>query len=113
MPQSHHSATLIVPPEPTDHSLGLDHAPITVIEYGDFECPSCKLASQTQIAALYSRCDPQPLWNGGRCCIRSVPSFRPNDIASPHARRRSDDLLPQKLDQDQGCQSGQPNNAYL
>jgi protein-disulfide isomerase len=47
MPQSQHVATLTVPPEPTDHSLGLDHAPVIVVEYGDFECPSCKLASQT------------------------------------------------------------------
>ena len=52
MPQSHHAATLTVPPEPTDHSLGLDHAPITVIEYGDFECPSCKLASHTPTLLL-------------------------------------------------------------
>jgi protein-disulfide isomerase len=52
MPQSHHAATLTVPPEPTDHSLGLDHAPVTVIEYGDFECPSCKVASQTPTLLL-------------------------------------------------------------
>lgn len=26
----------------TDHLLGDPHAPITVVEYGDFECPICK-----------------------------------------------------------------------
>ncbi len=26
----------------TDHLLGDPHAPVTVVEYGDFECPICK-----------------------------------------------------------------------
>jgi protein-disulfide isomerase len=39
-----HSITLAVPPQPTDHLLGSEHAPVTLIEYGDFECPSCKVA---------------------------------------------------------------------
>jgi protein-disulfide isomerase len=29
----------------TDHVLGPDHAPVIVIEYGDFECPNCKQAA--------------------------------------------------------------------
>jgi protein-disulfide isomerase len=33
--------------EPTDHSEGSEHAGITVLEYGDFECPSCKVAATT------------------------------------------------------------------
>jgi protein-disulfide isomerase len=28
----------------TDHTLGPRAAPVAVVEYGDFECPSCKLA---------------------------------------------------------------------
>src|SRR5271156_4814283 len=38
--------TLAVPPDPMDHSRGSEHARITLIEYGDFECPSCKVAMQ-------------------------------------------------------------------
>jgi protein-disulfide isomerase len=42
-----HTVTLADPPEPTDHAQGSDHAPVVLIEYGDFECPSCKVAIQT------------------------------------------------------------------
>ena len=42
-----HPITLAVPPEPTDHSLGSDHARVVVVEYGDFECPGCKVAATT------------------------------------------------------------------
>jgi protein-disulfide isomerase len=41
------SISLADPPEPTDHSLGSEHARVTVVEYGDFECPSCKVAAAT------------------------------------------------------------------
>ncbi len=39
--------TLAVPPQPNDHSQGDVHARVTLVEYGDFECPSCKLAAPT------------------------------------------------------------------
>jgi protein-disulfide isomerase len=39
-----HRRDLTVAVNAADHSLGPDHAPVTVVEYGDFECPSCKSA---------------------------------------------------------------------
>ena len=33
---------LAVPPAARDHSLGHPHAPVVLVEYGDFECPNCK-----------------------------------------------------------------------
>ena len=38
-------ATLVDPVGAVDHVLGADHAPVVVIEYGDFECPNCKQAA--------------------------------------------------------------------
>lgn len=38
-------ATLAAPLQPTDHILGPEHARVTLIEYGDFECPTCKVAA--------------------------------------------------------------------
>src|SRR5262245_47500286 len=38
-------AQLTIAVDPVDHSLGPAHAPITVVEYGDFECPNCKQAA--------------------------------------------------------------------
>jgi protein-disulfide isomerase len=35
---------LIDPIGATDHVLGPAHAQVEVVEYGDFECPTCKLA---------------------------------------------------------------------
>jgi len=45
-PQSH-SISLAVAVEPTDHLEGSEHARVTLVEYGDFECPSCKVAVST------------------------------------------------------------------
>ena len=47
-----HPITLAVPPQPADHSQGSEHARITVVEYGDFECPGCKVAATTPTLLL-------------------------------------------------------------
>jgi len=39
-----HPFTLTVPVGPADHLLGSAHAPVQVVEYGDFECPHCRQA---------------------------------------------------------------------
>ena len=41
MNMTHKVATLAVPVSAADHRAGPEHGPVTVIEYGDFECPLC------------------------------------------------------------------------
>jgi len=36
---------LTVPIDASDHVLGEPHAPLSIVEYGDFECPNCKQAA--------------------------------------------------------------------
>jgi protein-disulfide isomerase len=42
---AHSHFELTVPIAATDHVLGEPHAGVTVVEYGDFECPNCKQAA--------------------------------------------------------------------
>ena len=76
MTAAQHTATLTVAPEPVDHYLGSLHAPVTLIEYGDFECPSCKLAVQT----------PKLLLQQFPNRIRFIYRHFPLEDAHPHAR---------------------------
>src|SRR6266849_5547482 len=36
---------LTVPANAADHAIGLENALVTIVEYGDFECPNCKQAA--------------------------------------------------------------------
>jgi protein-disulfide isomerase len=52
MSSTPHPVSLTVPPEPTDHYQGPEHARVTLVEYGDFECPNCKMAATTPTLLL-------------------------------------------------------------
>jgi protein-disulfide isomerase len=66
---------LTVPVQPTDHLLGDAHAPVTIVEYGDFECPNCKQAAPA-VKLLLERF-------AGR--VRAVYRHFPLEEVHPHA----------------------------
>jgi protein-disulfide isomerase len=70
-----HPVTLAVAPEPTDHAQGSEHARVIVVEYGDFECPSCKVAAATP-SLLIERFPNQ---------VRFIFRNFPLEEAHPHA----------------------------
>lgn len=73
--QSTHVATLAVPVSLNEHTLGPDHAPVTLVEYGDFECPSCKVAAPA-VKLLLQRFPAR---------VRLVFRHFPLEAAHPHA----------------------------
>jgi len=44
MSRRENRAHLTVPVGPRDHTSGAEDAPLTVVEYGDFQCPHCRNA---------------------------------------------------------------------
>jgi protein-disulfide isomerase len=75
MSETPHPGTLSLPPEPGDHAQGSEHARVIVVEYGDFECPSCKVAAATPFLLL----DRYP----GK--VRFIFRHFPLEQAHPHA----------------------------
>jgi protein-disulfide isomerase len=74
----HHPAQpdpLLQPDEAVDHILGSASAPVTVVEYGDFECPSCAQAHPA-VAMLRAHFGPR---------LRFVYRHYPQREAHPHA----------------------------
>ena len=65
----------------TDHVRGPRDAPVTIIEYGDFECPSCKQAAPA-VLLLVNR-----FQGGVRLVFRHFPleEFHPNALAAAEA----------------------------
>ena len=74
------AATLAVPPQADDHARGAPHASVTVVEYGDFECPSCRLAAP--VAGLLLERYPARL--------RFIYRHFPLEDAHPHALRAAE-----------------------
>jgi len=70
-----HSFELSPPVGGADHILGPSHAAVTVVEYGDFECPNCKQAAPA-VKLLLSRF-------AGR--VRLVYRHFPLEEVHPHA----------------------------
>jgi protein-disulfide isomerase len=56
--RSSHHARLTVPLGPRDHRIGPTDAPVTLVEYGDYQCPYCR-AAHPIVLALIDRMEDQ------------------------------------------------------
>src|SRR5215208_1836194 len=74
------STQLAVPVSEQDHSLGPASAPVTLVEYGDYECPHCRRAHPIVQRAL-RRMDER---------VRFVFRHFPLAEAHPHARQAAE-----------------------
>ena len=81
---------LAVPVSQQDHNLGPSHAPVTIVEYGDFECPNCKQAAPA-LKLLLER------FNGR---VRLVWRQFPLEEVHPHALQAA---LASEVAAGQGC----------
>jgi protein-disulfide isomerase len=66
---------LAVPVTAINHVRGAEHAPVTVVEYGDFECPACR-AAEPGLRMTLERFGNQ---------VRLVYRHFPLEAAHPHA----------------------------
>jgi protein-disulfide isomerase len=66
---------LAVPVDAIDHVLGASHAALTIVEYGDFECPTCRQAAPA-VKLLLAH-------HSGR--VRAVWRHFPLEEVHPHA----------------------------
>lgn len=71
----HHRFELTEPVRATDHVIGPRHAGVTVVEYGDFECPNCKQAAPA-VKLLLTRFEER---------VRFVYRHFPLEEVHPHA----------------------------
>jgi protein-disulfide isomerase len=71
---------LAVPVDATDHVIGPEHAPVTVVEYGDFECPNCKQAAPA-VKLLLERFSER---------VRFIFRHFPQETLHPHALRAAE-----------------------
>jgi protein-disulfide isomerase len=72
-------AQLRVPVTPRDHVFGDDNAPVTVVEYGDYECPHCA-AAQPALAQILQHFGDQV-----RFVYRHFPLVEVHPVAGPAA----------------------------
>jgi protein-disulfide isomerase len=77
---THHRPDLSHPIDATDHVLGSPHAPIAVVEYGDFECPTCKQAAPS-VKLLLDRFEGK---------VRFAYRHFPLESIHPHALRAAE-----------------------
>jgi protein-disulfide isomerase len=68
-------ADLADPVRPTDHVRGPSLAPVTIVEYGDFECPTCR-AAEPAVRMVLER-SPN--------AVRLIYRHFPIESAHPHA----------------------------
>jgi len=76
----HQAFELIAPVSSVDHAIGSADAAVTVVEYGDFQCPNCKQATPAVKLLLKRFADR----------VRFVYRHFPLEEVHPHARQAAE-----------------------